>query len=73
VKYVCDRKRHLVCLPYSVVNLHAMAEVLGIGRHWFHTGKNPHYDIPKRRVVDVMEKCEVVTTRKVWSIINGEK
>ena len=34
--YVTDGKRHLVCIPYSTENLHAMATDLGIGRHWFH-------------------------------------
>lgn len=31
--YVTDGKRHLVCIPYSVENLHQMAADLGIGRH----------------------------------------
>lgn len=25
LEFVCDRKRHLVCVPYSVANLHQMA------------------------------------------------
>ena len=44
MKIYCDDKRHLVCIPYSVQNLHRMAEDLGIRKCWFH--KN-HYDIPK--------------------------
>lgn len=40
--------RHLVCVPYSVENLHAMADALGIKRCWFHADASyPHYDIPE--------------------------
>lgn len=50
LKYCCDEARHLVCLPYTVDNLHRMAEDLGIKRCWFH---KDHYDIPKRRIAEV--------------------
>lgn len=30
MKYYSDNQRHLVCLPYSVENLHIMAESLNI-------------------------------------------
>lgn len=33
--YYVDVMRHLVCVPYSVPNLHRMAEDLGIKRCWF--------------------------------------
>ena len=36
MKYVTDGKRHLVCLPYSLDNLHKMTYDLGIKRCWFH-------------------------------------
>ncbi len=73
LKFFCDDMRHLVCTPYSVVNLHAMAEVLGIGRHWFHGGsRHPHYDIPKRRIEEVSAKCTVVTPREILRITKGE-
>jgi len=39
-----DSKRHLVCTPYTVANLHKMAKVLGIKRCWFH---KTHYDVPQ--------------------------
>lgn len=33
----------------SLAELHAWATTYGIGRHWFHGGRHPHYDVPKRR------------------------
>lgn len=71
--YVCDHKRHLVCLPYSVANLHRMATELGIGRHWYHAGTKPHYDIPVGRIADVTARCEVVSPRRILEIIKTAK
>lgn len=53
--YFADDKRHLICVPYSVPNLHRMAEDLGIKRCWFHSGRFPHYDIPKLRIQEICE------------------
>lgn len=65
--------RHLVCVPYSVENLHAMAADLGIKRCWFHSGTSyPHYDIPKRRIAEIQAKCEVVSARDILRIVKGE-
>lgn len=58
--FYCDKKRHLVCKPYNLVNLHKMAKILNIHICWFH--KN-HYDIPKRRIEEITLKCVVVPTR----------
>ena len=66
--YYCDGLRHLVCVPYSRINLHLMAADLGIGRHWFH---RDHYDIPKRMLQEVVPKCKSVRPRDILSIING--
>jgi hypothetical protein len=66
--YVTDGKRHLVCIPYSVENLHEMAADLGIGRHWFH--KN-HYDIPKKRMDEISSKCMLVSSKDIVKIIRG--
>ena len=30
MKYLCDNKRHLICEPYSIENLHKMAKELNI-------------------------------------------
>jgi hypothetical protein len=67
--YVCDKNRHLVCLPYSKENLHKMADELGIKRCWFHGVKHPHYDIPKKRIKEIMTKCKVISTRDLYHII----
>ena len=66
MRYLTDGKRHLICLPYSVENLHQMADELGIHRCWFH---NNHYDIPKRRIKEIEEKCELVSSRDILKII----
>ena len=59
VKYFCDSNRHLVCMPYTIDNLHSMAAVLRINRSWFH--KN-HYDIPKLRIEEITLKVTLVST-----------
>lgn len=68
MRYLTDGKRHLICVPYSVSNLHKMAEELGIARCWFH--KN-HYDVPKRRQEEIESKCEVVSSKEIVRIINA--
>lgn len=67
--YVADRGRHLVCIPYSVENLHVMADALNIKRCWFH--KN-HYDIPKKRIDEILSKCAIVDSKTILKIIKGE-
>lgn len=71
--YYCDgTARHLVCVPYSNENLNLMAHDLGINRCWKHADpKHPHFDIPKKRVGEIMNKCRVVDTRTILSIIDG--
>jgi hypothetical protein len=70
MKYYCDNERHLVCIPYSIENLHKMAEDLGIKRCWFHNKKGKeHYDIPKKRLKEIQSKCEVVDGREILKII----
>ncbi len=73
MKYYCDNKRHLVCIPYTLENLHNMAEDLGIAKNWFHKGKNDnsHYDIPKRRIAEITEKCNLVESTVIVDIIRG--
>ncbi len=81
--YLCDRRRHLICVPYSIENLHRMADDLGIKRGWFDNGlrrlpggradygapRHPHYDIPKRRIEEITAKCTVVTSRTIYTTI----
>ncbi len=64
--YYCDQKRHLVCKPYSLRGLHDMAEKLGLARCWFHRN---HYDMPKRRVAEITNKCTLVSSREILAII----
>ena len=76
LKYICDRHRHLVCLPFSIENLHTMARELNLKEcHFhFHKGKNPHYDIPKRRIRNITKLChEIVSSRRIWQIINEKE
>ena len=75
MKYYCDNKRHLVCVPYSVENLHAMAKDLNINKCWYRAkGKmyHPHYDIPKRRIKEIMDKCIIVNFRDIARITTGK-
>ena len=68
MNYICDTKRHLVCVPYSLDNLHRMAYILGIKKYWFH--KN-HYDIPKRRIKEIMSCCQIVGSKDIVKVIKG--
>ena len=65
MKYLTDGKRHLICDPYSIENLHRMADDLGIKRCWFH---KDHYDIPKRRIEEIEARCEIVSSREIVRI-----
>ena len=69
MKYYTDGKRHLVCVPYSVEDLHEMATQLNIHRCWFH---RDHYDIPKRRIEEIESQCEIVDSRAIVKIIRGQ-
>lgn len=72
LKFYCDDQRHLVCLPYSIHNLHRAGRELGISRCWYHSSKDhPHYDIPKRRIAEIQTKCTVVSSRDILAIIKG--
>lgn len=72
--------RHLVCYPYSIENLHAMAKALNIHRCWFHLGRSlgsaghhyAHYDIPKKRIQEIANRTEVVSPRAILKIVKGE-
>ncbi len=72
-QYYCDDSRHVVCVPYTVTNLHAMAQALGVKRCWFHaSGLYPHYDMPKRRIAEITARCTLITTRDIIAIAKGE-
>jgi len=69
VEYICDNKRHLICIPYSIENLHKMGDELDIKRCWFH---KDHYDIPKKRIDEIQKKCKIVTTREIVNIVRNK-
>lgn len=72
MKYYCDNGRHLVCVPYTKENLHKMAQDLNIKRCYFHYSKDhPHYDIPKKRIKEIQNKCNVVSGKEILKIIKG--
>ena len=73
MQFLCDDERHLVCVPYSIEGLHEMAKILGINKCWFHAGRYPHYDIPKRRIDEIMGKCQRVSSREILNIIKEKK
>jgi hypothetical protein len=66
MKYYCDNSRHLVCVPYSIDNLHIMAKDLHIKQCWFH---KTHYDIPKKRISEIQCKCDVISSKEILAII----
>lgn len=68
--YLTDGKRHLICEPYSIENLHKMAADLNIKRCWFH---KDHYDIPKRRIAEIEALCLRVSTKQIVNIIRRSK
>ena len=74
MKFYCDGiGRHLVCVPYTIENLHQMAIELGIKRCWYHPSKNhEHYDIPKRRIQEISDKCELISSRDILKIMKGQ-
>lgn len=74
LQYFCDTNRHLVCYPYSVANLHKMAEDLDLKRSWYHSSaKYKHYDVPKRRIDEITDKCTIVSTKTIIGICKGMK
>lgn len=66
MEFLTDGRRHLVCVPYSITNLHHMAMILKIRPCWFH---RDHYDIPKRRVAEIEAKCTRISSRDLLKII----
>jgi hypothetical protein len=70
LKFFCDDKRHLVCIPYSIDNLHQMARLLQIKRCWF---DKDHYDIPLRRIKEIEKHCTIVPSKWIALLVRGRK
>lgn len=68
IRPVADIHRHLVCVPYSVRNLHRMATDLRIKKCWFH---RDHYDIPKTRVAEIEKKSLIVSSSTIVRLIRN--
>jgi len=66
MEYITDGKRHLICVPYSIENLHIMAKNLNIKRCWFH---RDHYDIPKKRIFEIEKKCTVLPSKELVKLM----
>jgi hypothetical protein len=47
-----------------------MAEDLRIHRCWFH---KTHYDIPKKRIIEIQSQCTIVSTKEILDIIKGKE
>ncbi len=71
--FYCDTWRHLICVPYSVENLHKMAEILDIKRCWYDPKPHAHYDIPKRRYDEIRAKCTLIPAVELLKLIISEK
>ena len=69
--YWYDDNRHLICTPYSIDNLHRMAQDLGIPRHWYHKGRLPHYDIPIMMLDRIPNQAYNTDTRTIVWIIKS--
>lgn len=70
--FYTDKKRHLVCVPYSIDNLHKMANELGLKLCWYHKDPYPHYDVPKRRIEEIEKLCVIVSSKDIVRICKGE-
>lgn len=60
---------HLIS-DVSLDELHEWCATQEIGRHFYHPGRWPHYDIPKRRREEKFP-AEYTTTRKLLNIMRG--
>jgi hypothetical protein len=49
-----------------------MAEDLKISKSWYHSGRKPHYDIPKLRIKEIQAKCTIIDSRELVHIIKSE-
>lgn len=71
--FLSDELRHLVCLPFSVPNLFAMADHFGVYRGWVDaTNRSPHVDIPLYRMADIRPRTIRIWGRTTLAIIKGE-
>lgn len=48
-----------------------MAKELDINPCWYHNSNISHYDIPKRRLKEIEDKCQIVTSKEIVKIIRN--
>ena len=55
----------------SLEHLHQECKKMGLKRHWFHNGRFPHYDIPKRQRATFLQENNIqkVSSREIIQII----
>lgn len=66
--YLADDRRHLVAVPSTLAATRAMADDMGIPRHWIHaTPGHRHVDIPVRQIARILADPRVtrVTSRQI--------
>lgn len=56
-----DDGGHIVCLPYTVDNLHRMAKELGLARSRFRNPEDgwPYYSVPMTLRHDILDRTDV--------------
>lgn len=48
-------QQRIVCTPYGVKQLHAMASRYGVPRKYFIDGKRPYYEMPTYKLKEFIE------------------
>jgi hypothetical protein len=60
--YPHKRKRYAHMVADSLEELHAFAQSIGVGRHWFHNGD--HYDISEENYDLALAQGAIVVTSR---------
>lgn len=61
--YLTDGRKNIICLPYSIENLHQMAKELGMNEKYFN---KDHYVVPDHMVDEIEDKCGKVSTQTLF-------
>lgn len=72
LEYYCDNQGHLVCLPYTIDNLHQMANELGLDQSHFKSHpKHAHYLISDNQKDTIMPQCHLVSSKHIIYIVRS--
>ncbi len=66
---IIDRHGWLVCVPYSLEELHKMAWDFGLGRDCF---RSDHYHVPRSQMVRIKRHCYEVPARVTYLVAREE-